>query len=509
MQTLEHVPEESGYEPPLSREIKSPAYPQGPVCIYDPHVYLYLEPDHTEALKFDVIINVAREVLNPFTEAAEKMDGYHTKDAGMQVDLDLRVSGLATVSSVSEPPSAVSENSFLSAFERVPQPSSDAPLEISEKAQLPPEYIHIPWDHNTNVVDDLLRLCETIDNRVQQGKRVLVHCQCGVSRSASLIVAYGLYKNPQLTVQEAYDAVKERSKWIGPNMHLIYQLAEFRTILARNIPPQASNWRSKRNTGPIRANTDSLLTQDLGSSLPSSSSAVSQREPSTAPLRDDQEAELQRASSLSPPLTAQMATVSSNGHVSPGPSSAPPSMQWSPMGASPELRHESKGQDVQVQLPPPMSPTSHMDVDAASVPASSSITAHEAPKLEPSHQLSQSSPASGHPLPGGFSSMSVRRQAPRPLPLRQEAPHFINIQSTQIGLDQVMTDGVPETPSLLSPRAAEFTTSPFHRTAAGDLAGSSVFEQALMSPRIQDTDPRSPPQKGEAPITRSIDDVLD
>jgi tyrosine-protein phosphatase len=81
-----------------------------------------------------------------------------------------------------------------------------------------PEYIHIPWEHNSDIVPDLLRLCKLIDERVNQGKKVLVHCQCGVSRSASLVVAYGLYKDPSLSVQEAYDAVKAKSKWIGPNM---------------------------------------------------------------------------------------------------------------------------------------------------------------------------------------------------------------------------------------------------------------------------------------------------
>lgn len=81
-----------------------------------------------------------------------------------------------------------------------------------------PEYIHIPWEHNSDIVPDLLRLCKLIDERVTQGKKVLVHCQCGVSRSASLVVAYGLYKDPSLSVQEAYDTVKAKSKWIGPNM---------------------------------------------------------------------------------------------------------------------------------------------------------------------------------------------------------------------------------------------------------------------------------------------------
>ncbi|KZF22213.1 DSPc-domain-containing protein, partial [Xylona heveae TC161] len=161
--------QEEDIEEPLSHEAKkSPAYPCGPVCVYDPHVYLYLEPNEVEASQFDVVLNVAREVNNPFLLRKERRASEGTLD-----------------------------------------------------------YIHVPWDHNTNIVDDMLSLVKVIDDRVAQGKRVLVHCQCGVSRSASLIVAYGLYKNPDLTVQQAYDAVKQRSRWIGPNMNLIYQLSEF------------------------------------------------------------------------------------------------------------------------------------------------------------------------------------------------------------------------------------------------------------------------------------------
>ncbi|TKA38493.1 hypothetical protein B0A49_13983, partial [Cryomyces minteri] len=104
-----------------------------------------------------------------------------------------------------------------------------------------PEYIHIPWEHNTDIVPDLYRLVQLIDDRVSNGKRILIHCQCGVSRSASLIVAYGLYKNPGMSVQEAYDSVKKRSKWIGPNMNLIMQLQEFRSNLLKSSGNPAAN----------------------------------------------------------------------------------------------------------------------------------------------------------------------------------------------------------------------------------------------------------------------------
>ncbi|KAF2092079.1 DSPc-domain-containing protein, partial [Saccharata proteae CBS 121410] len=175
---VEEEEHEPNFDVPQSREEKLAAYPHGPICIYESGVYLYFEPTAEQASHYDVILNVASEVLNPFKPA--------------------------------------------------PETAADAKRTTSA-----PEYIHIPWEHNTDIVPDLYRLVRVIDDRVQKGKRVLVHCQCGVSRSASLIVAYGLYKNPGISVQEAYDAVKKRSKWIGPNMNLIMQLQEFRSGLLR------------------------------------------------------------------------------------------------------------------------------------------------------------------------------------------------------------------------------------------------------------------------------------
>ena len=509
VQTLEHVAEENDHDLPLSREVKSPAYPEGPVCIYQPGVYLYLEPNDTEASQFDVIINVAREVRNPFDIAAEKAREPQVTDAAVQVNLMPGELSLAKSDSIAEPPSAVSEKSFSSAFEIQPPDSYFMVPDTPRVAKAVPEYIHIPWDHNTNVGNDLPSLCELIDTRVSQGKRVLVHCQCGVSRSASLIVAYGLFKNPELTVQEAYDAVKERSRWIGPNMNLIYQLSEFKSTLSRKFPAAPSNWRSRRNLGLTRTHTDSFLTAHTH---PISPISPLLDEPSTAPLQTEQEMMAQRSSSLSPPGSAQHASQPSSGQITPGPSSAPADVQWSPSGPSAGYRRDSGDMDIVLQ-PAPASrvpPSRMMDLDADDLDTSS--TTLQPPPSENSSPPTALAKTTSPLLPGGFSSMSLRRFQPKQLPLRAEHPTLSSspVKPTHIAIDHIMTDAVPETPSLLSPRAAEFTASPFHRTAAGDLAGSSVFEQGSMSPVTaeKEKDPRSPATRGEAPITRSIDGVL-
>ena len=510
LQTLEHVPEENDCELPLSREVKSPAYPEGPVCIYQPGVYLYLEPNDTEASEFDVVINVAREVRNPFELAAERAAAPQRKDAAVQVNL---IPGETIFANpfVAEPPSAVSEKSFRSAFEVQPINDDSTIPDTPKVIKSSPEYLHIPWDHNTNVVDDLLRLCELIDDRVSQGKRILVHCQCGVSRSASLIVAYGLYKNPELTVQEAYDAVKERSRWIGPNMHLIYQLAEFKSTLSRKLPLATSKRRNRRSLGMMRTQTDSFMHPKVNSI--SSVSPIAD-ELSTASLQNDQESTSKRSSSLSPPDSLQHASPMSSGQVTPGPSSAPANVQSSPSGSNTQTRPHSCEMDVTMASPfaSRMSSLRMMDIDSDEITSPSSLNSNPLPQnFDNSSQPTVPKPVSSPLLPGGFSSMSLRRNAPRTLSLHEE-PHSSNAANnsrlTHISIDHVMTDAVPETPSLLSPRAAEFTASPFHRTAAGDLAGSSVYEQGLLSPGSSEKDPRSPPMWGEAPITRSIDGVL-
>ena len=569
-QTLDHVQEETDYDVPLSQEVKSPAYPQGPVCIYDPHVYLYLEPSHVEAREFDVVLNVAREVRNPFTSAADDGVRQQTEHKGVHTALDSE-DCLAGRDSTSEPQTAASDQSFSSAFEvQTDEPLMTLPS--TPKASRPnPEYIHVPWDHNTNVVEDLLRLCELIDDRVRQKKRVLVHCQCGVSRSASLVVAYGLYKNPQLTVQEAYDAVKFRSRWIGPNMNLIYQLSEFKSKLTKThgTGVGASAWHSWRSLGSNhRANSNVVLSPDLTASslrIPPQKSLSTPAH--SSPM--NRQLSASRANSFSLPPSSQLAQSSSGGEVTPGPSSAPPNIQFCPakMSAEPEKETEvadggsttSLGnpprlmdteqdvtlspstmereaieekeaapaggvandlQEVAKDLAPgehgtePLSMSKPMESDKCSG-ISPSTTTHNVARSDDFPTLDVPIPTPNLPggfspspiLPGGFSSLRSRRQGPlplRPLPLHKE--------KTQLAMSQLpektFDPDVPPTPSLLSPRAAEFTASPFHRTAAGDLVGTSVYEQGLMSPRSLEEDPRSPHHRGEAPITRSIFDMI-
>ncbi|KAL8640617.1 MAG: hypothetical protein Q9228_002485 [Teloschistes exilis] len=518
VQMLEHVQEEPDYDLPLSREAKSPAYPQGPVCIYDPLVYLYLEPSHTEASDFDVVLNVAREVKNPFTAMEKQVPAPtvpQTKTPG-----EMPSDCVDNRDDMSVPQSALTDKLSRFTLDNVPDEEPQDVPSAQKTLKPKPEYVHVPWDHNTNLVDDLLALCELIDQRVKDGKRVLVHCQCGVSRSASLVVAYGLYKNPDLSVQEAYDAVKNRSKWIGPNMNLIYQLNEFRSNLPKTAGPNFASWPGWKATGVGKMNTSNVSATGQRPSALASSQRNSYQDLSS---RKEHESAPVRANSFSPPGSALFGQKSTSEAVSPGPSSAPANVQWSP---SREV--DQSNVDGVIQLEPEHMPDTAIRIqdepETNEDPESKHRTSFTVAKstldmIEPAiappfsqenvqavnNNATTGPPPppsrSSKPLPGGFSSIPTRKQVPRPLAFGQ---------LPQTEMDRNVVDDVPKTPSILSPRAAEFTASPFHRTAAGDLAGSSVFEQTLGGSRrlSYDEDPRSPVQKGDAGTTRNIFDVL-
>ena len=58
------------------------------------------------------------------------------------------------------------------------------------------------------------------------GGNVLVHCQAGVSRSPTLVVAYlmALYGRP---LMETFQLVKQRRQIVAPNFNFMGQLLEF------------------------------------------------------------------------------------------------------------------------------------------------------------------------------------------------------------------------------------------------------------------------------------------
>jgi tyrosine-protein phosphatase MSG5 len=263
--------------PHTGEDAVSPSYPNGPILMHEPSVHLYLEPKREEAMEFDVVINVAREVKNPFKE----IDVQDAKESPAMVTSESKTMTPEPWSAT--PDTAASMASFQTAFEVQPSSTESSPTtpKASPKLKMP-EYIHVPWDHNTDVKDELWDLCQTIESRVKQGKKVLVHCQQGASRSATLIVAYGMYINQDLSANEAYARAQAKSRWVNPNMSLLFSLNDFKKIIeakkeekekinsarqikhrsatsAETVESPATPTRARGNSTPTSATRDKAL----------------------------------------------------------------------------------------------------------------------------------------------------------------------------------------------------------------------------------------------------------
>lgn len=71
--------------------------------------------------------------------------------------------------------------------------------------------------------------------------RVLVHCQAGISRSATICLAYLIMKK-RVKLEEAFEFVKQRRSIISPNFSFMGQLLQFESqVLATSCAAEAAS----------------------------------------------------------------------------------------------------------------------------------------------------------------------------------------------------------------------------------------------------------------------------
>ncbi|XP_064603182.1 dual specificity protein phosphatase 2-like [Liolophura sinensis] len=95
-----------------------------------------------------------------------------------------------------------------------------------------------------------------IDEQRERGGKVLVHCQAGVSRSATICMAYIMYKR-KCPMDEAFDRIHKQRGVVSPNLSFMRQLQTFEQKLdlvepspARSpVRPLPSPCRIASNTG--------------------------------------------------------------------------------------------------------------------------------------------------------------------------------------------------------------------------------------------------------------------
>lgn len=185
-------------------------YSNGPIEIL-PDLFLGDEtnasdPETLRRLNIGFILNVAREVENPLLETESRV-GWQllsTEAVGETASLYLKKHHFHT---------PVSRHSH---------------FVFSKK---------LFWDHNQdNILEFFNSAFRFIDMARSLGMGVLVHCQCGVSRSASLMMGY-VMKCQNISFESAYQYVKARSKVVSPNLSLIAQLLEYERSQTYRIPP--------------------------------------------------------------------------------------------------------------------------------------------------------------------------------------------------------------------------------------------------------------------------------
>lgn len=88
-------------------------------------------------------------------------------------------------------------------------------------------HYHIPLeDIDTNISQYFDFLCERISYHLRNGDRILVHCVMGVSRSATIILAY-LMKEKNMSFSQALHYVQSRRNIIRPNDSFLRQLRNY------------------------------------------------------------------------------------------------------------------------------------------------------------------------------------------------------------------------------------------------------------------------------------------
>jgi len=97
------------------------------------------------------------------------------------------------------------------------------------------DYMHIALDDKwgEKLTPYLSSTNEFISRHIDAGNKVLVHCYAGVSRSASIVIGYIMYRY-HLNFHDAYELVKAKRNVINPNFGFICQLCDYGYTLSAN-----------------------------------------------------------------------------------------------------------------------------------------------------------------------------------------------------------------------------------------------------------------------------------
>ncbi|NXT17685.1 DUS4 phosphatase, partial [Syrrhaptes paradoxus] len=115
--------------------------------------------------------------------------------------------------------------------------SSDCPNHFEGHYQY--KCIPVEDNHKAEISSWFMEAIEYIDSVKECCGRVLVHCQAGISRSATICLAYLMMKK-RVKLEEAFEFVKQRRSIISPNFSFMGQLLQFESqVLATSCAVEA------------------------------------------------------------------------------------------------------------------------------------------------------------------------------------------------------------------------------------------------------------------------------
>uniref|UniRef100_K7F617 Dual specificity phosphatase 4 n=1 Tax=Pelodiscus sinensis TaxID=13735 RepID=K7F617_PELSI len=117
--------------------------------------------------------------------------------------------------------------------------SSDCPNHFEGHYQY--KSIPVEDNHKADISSWFMEAIEYIDSVKGCHGRVLVHCQAGISRSATICLAYLMMKR-RVKLEEAFEFVKQRRSIISPNFSFMGQLLQFESqVLATSCAAEAAS----------------------------------------------------------------------------------------------------------------------------------------------------------------------------------------------------------------------------------------------------------------------------
>jgi protein-tyrosine phosphatase len=100
-------------------------------------------------------------------------------------------------------------------------------------------WLHIDLEdsENTDISRHFLQVIKHVDAAQKRGDCVLIHCAAGISRSATMMAAYLMWKH-QWTRDQALEYIRTSRSIIRPNDGFLEQLALFEGVLAKIVGEQ-------------------------------------------------------------------------------------------------------------------------------------------------------------------------------------------------------------------------------------------------------------------------------